>query len=1068
MLKQFGYCLILLLCFDARAVDQTRHWADHTVFGINKLAPHATAFHFSNRESALSGDQKRSPWFQSLDGDWKFHWVSRPADAPKGFEAPGFDDSDWGVIPVPANWEVSGYGKPIYLDERYPYNAQWPDVPLDYNPVGSYRRTFELDPAWQGRQVRLFFGAVRSAMYVWINGQWAGYSQGAKTPAEFDITALLKPGRNSIALKIFRWSDASYLESQDMLRMSGIERSIHLEAQPLVQVTDFFARAGLNDNDRTAVLDLDVDITNLAAHETSLSVLVTLLDPLAESEPLFSAIKNLHISGQGRTKINFFKEIHDIRPWTAETPKLYTLLLELIDDKGDVQSVIRDDIGFRRVEIHEGLLKVNGQAITIRGVNRHETHPETGHVVSIETMVRDIELMKQNNINAVRSSHYPNDPRWYDLTDRYGLWVIDEANIESHPLAINAGTQLGNEMSWLPAHLDRSRRMLERDKNHPSIIFWSLGNEAGEGKIFESTYQMIKLRDPSRPVQYEPAGLAAYTDIYAPMYPSIERLVAYAKTEPERPLIMIEYAHAMGNSVGNLADYWAAIGSFPALQGGFIWDWVDQSLAYIDEQGRRYWAYGHDYHPDLPTDGNFLNNGLVDPDRNPHPHLYEVRKVYQPVRFTAIDVSKGFFEIENHYDFIDTGHLDFSWALLEDGETIKTEVLDVAVLRAGQKVRLDIEIQGFTNAAGREYHLELSAHQRQNQHGVSNGHRIAWEQFSIRKNDQLTESSVESQALELLETPEVFTITGKNFELTFCRKTGVISNYRFEGSQLMLEGPAPNFWRPPTDNDLGNGMHDWASVWQQAGPQRQLVSMTASRANTGDIEINTRYRLDVTGSELQVDYDIGGHGGILVSMELIPGDAELPPIPRFGMQMRLPGSFKNISWFGRGPHESYADRKSSAAIGVYHSVIENEFHRYSRPQETGNKTDVRWMALTGENNIGLLAIGRPLISTSSWPFSMQDLEFVAAKQGSESASGLVPITSKHGAELQPKNFVTWNIDDRQMGVGGDTSWGRPVHEQYMIKAEQMLYSFILLPFDSQQQQAAQLARSLLFQSELNH
>jgi beta-galactosidase len=546
-------CLLLAQCFAVPATAAP-HWADHTVFGINKLEPHATAFHFEKLESALIGEPMRSAWFQSLDGQWKFQWVSKPADAPDGFEAPGYDDTGWAFIPVPANWEVEGYGKPIYLDERYPFDARWPAVPIDYNPVGLYRRTFDLNPAWEGRQVRLSFGAVRSAMYVWINGELAGYSQGAKTPAEFDVTRLLKPGQNSIALKVIRWSDASYLESQDMLRMSGIERSIHLEALPLVQVTDFFARAGLDNSFRTGKLDLDVDVANLNTTESVVGIKVSLIDPQGDSHEIYSSTQEVRIAAGDETRLNFKQDIKGIRTWTAETPDLYTLLIELSDGQGKTRSVVRDDIGFRHIEIKAGQLKVNGKAITIRGVNRHETHPETGHVVDPETMIQDIQLMKQNNINAVRSAHYPNDPLWYDLTDRYGLWVIDEANIESHPLAIDEETQLGNEMSWLPAHLERTRRMVERDKNHPSIIIWSLGNEAGEGAIFEKTYQWIKQRDPSRPVQYEPAGLATYTDIFAPMYPSIERLVSYAETQPERPLIMIEYAHAMGNSVGNRED----------------------------------------------------------------------------------------------------------------------------------------------------------------------------------------------------------------------------------------------------------------------------------------------------------------------------------------------------------------------------------------------------------------------------------------------------------------------------------------------------------------------------------
>ncbi len=1063
--------VLVLLLVAGLSEGQPRHtptandWENHQVFGRYKLPPHATLFDYASREAALRDDFTRSPFFQSLDGTWKFHWSRKPADAPVGFEQPGYDDGGWDEIPVPANWEVEGYGHAIYLDERYPFDAEWPRVPRDYNPVGCYRRDFEIDPAWNGRRIRLHFGGVRSAMYVWINGESAGYSQGAKTPAEFDVTRLVRPGTNTIALKVFRWSDASYLESQDMLRMSGIERGVHLRAVPPVHVADFFARASLGDAFRDGLLSLDVDVANRSPEMARIHVRYTLLDGSALETVAFSQDR-LAIPAGGTARVAFTARLEGVRAWSAETPHLYPLLIEVRSASGEILSVVREDVGFRRLEVRGGQLLFNGRAITIRGVNRHETHPETGHVVDVATMLRDLRLMKRHNVNAVRSAHYPNDPRWYDLTDRYGLYVVDEANIESHPLAIHEETQLGNEMSWLPAHLDRTRRMVERDKNHPSIILWSLGNEAGEGKVFEATYAWIKGRDPSRPVQYEPAGREPYTDVFCPMYPPIERLVDYATEEPPpaRPLIMIEYAHAMGNSVGNLADYWQAIDAYPLLQGGFIWDWVDQSLARFDERGRRYWAYGHDYHPDLPTDGNFLNNGLVDPDRVPHPHLHEVKKVYQPLRFEMIDAGSGRFRVRNRYDFRDLAHLGLDWSLLEDGLEIAAGSAPMPRVAAGEAGEVAIDFPDAPMRPGREVHLTLRARTRGPAPLVPAGTEVAWDQFEIPvPGDGDGESPAGERVaggapIELLETAEQYRVRGEGFELAFSRASGELTQYRFRDHDLILEGPRPNFWRAPTDNDLGNGMHEWAAVWRDAGPGRELISCQAAPDGPAAVEVVTAYRLPAVEGRLEMHYRVLAGGEIEVEQRLELGRDDLPKIPRVGTRLVLPQRFQFVSWYGRGPHESYADRKTSARIGRWAETVSGGFHRYSRPQETGNKTGVRWMAITDEAGVGWLAVGAPTLEASAWPFAPSDLDFVPGAKGVESASGLVPVTSRHGAELMPRGFTTWNLDARQMGVGGDTSWGRPVHEQYTIPAVDQSYRFLLVPFDSREREAGELAR----------
>jgi len=578
---------------------QASHF-NHQIFEENKLASRATFFGFE-REGLL--EKENSKRFLSLNGNWKFNWVKDPKKRPTTFQNITFDDTDWVTIPVPANWEVEGYGHPIYLDERYPFTTKWPDAPTDYNPVGTYRKEISFDKELLSQDIILHFAGAKSAMYVYVNGNYVGYSQGSKTPAEFNITKYLSEGKNLIALQMFRWSDASYLESQDMLRMSGIEREVYVYAQPKVFVSDYHANTNLDDSCLNGIFKGTFSVRNSTPNAAKRTILLEVFD---QGTSIFKTSEDITIPAKTITKVVSDKIIEQVKQWSAELPNLYTLKIAL-EDKTNAKNnqYIQKAIGFKSIEIKNSQVLVNGKAIYFRGVDRHETDPYTGHVVSRESMEKDIRLMKQNNINAVRSSHYPNDPYWLDLCDRYGLYVIDEANIESHPLAIDKDTQIGNEMSWLPAHMMRTQRMYYRDRNHPSIYSWSLGNEAGEGDVFRATYKWLKENDDNRIVQYEPAGKDDYTDLYCPMYPKPEYLVNHGKSNSDKPSIMIEYAHAMGNSAGNLQEYWDIIETYPNLQGGFIWDWVDQSLEYTNENGKPYLAYGHDYHPNLPTDGNF-------------------------------------------------------------------------------------------------------------------------------------------------------------------------------------------------------------------------------------------------------------------------------------------------------------------------------------------------------------------------------------------------------------------------------------------------------------------------------
>ena len=1051
LLLKISLTIIFLLSPFAEGKAQKREpWENNEVFAINKEAPHATLFPFQSRDAALINDKEKNDNFILLNGLWKFDWQRSPKNKPKGFEAINFNDDNWNQIPVPGNWETEGFGYPIYLDERFPFTTTWPDAPKEYNPIGSYRKPFTLPSSWKNKQVFLHVGAAKSSLDVWLNGKKIGFSQGSKTPAEFDLTSYIKDNENLLAFQIRRWTDASYLESQDMLRISGIERDVYLYATPKQHIFDFHAKPTLNKNFDQGSLAVDITLKNFATKRSTQKVEVQLLDPRSNMKVLLSKETKVKVSAKSTVELSIEDELKQAALWSAETPNLYTLLVNLKDSKGNIIESVRDEIGFRHLAVVNNQLTINGKAITIRGVDRHETDPQHGHVVTKASMEKDIKLMKQFNINAVRSSHYPNSPYWYDLTDKYGLYVIDEANIESHPLAINKKTQLGNEMSWLPAHLDRTQRMFERDKNHPSIIIWSLGNEAGEGKIFKATYRWLKDNDNSRLVQYEPAGEEHYTDVFAPMYPSIERLVKYAESNPSRPAIMIEYAHAMGNSVGNLKDYWQAIEKYDVLQGGFIWDWVDQSLEYTNENGVKYWAYGKDFHPDLPSDGNFLNNGLMTPDRKPHPHAFEVKKVYQAIRFSVQDINKGRYLVENRYDFIDLAQFDLQWKIEADGALFAQGQQSLPSVSPSKKEIISLSLPKLPDSDNKEYFITLSAVVREPQGLLSVGHELAYEQFQLPV--QLIVKNAKSSSATMVikqDNNEVITVNNGDTEAVFDKKSGWLTQYTYKNSHLLKSPLRANFWRAPTDNDLGNGMQTWAAIWQTASDKLVLKSLTKQKIAEGFKVISLHNSSDFKGN-YQVEYSIYNNGHIHVQNNLtIESGQELPNLPRLGIQLTMPGEFQQLSWFGRGPHESYADRKTSAQISLYKSLVKDQIHHYVRPQENANKTDVRWIALKDDNDLGLLAVGDQVLNASAWPYKQSDIDFIAGKDGEASASGLVPVTSKRGAEVPIRDLVTVNIDHKQMGVGGDTSWGRLVHAQYTIPAKSYQYGFTLIPFSLQ-------------------
>jgi beta-galactosidase len=1020
------------------AGQEVPDWEDQNVFAVNKEAPHATLFPFATRDAALRNDKSTSPYYQSLNGTWKFNWVRAPADRPVDFYREQYDDSGWSDIPVPGNWEVNGFGVPIYLNQPYPFERNPPYIHHDYNPVGSYRTHFNIPDDWMSREIFIHFGAVKSAMYLWINGVQVGYSQGSKLPAEFNLTDVIRPGENTLALEVYRWSDGSYLEDQDFWRLSGIEREVYLYATPNVHIRDFSVVGGLDESFRDGRLELTANIqnyTSLPLEDIMLNV--ELLDDSGRSalgDRSLSA--TVPIRRNEELTVRFEEPVLSPAKWTAETPNLYTILLTLTDGRDRTIEVITARVGFRTVDVTGGRLLVNGAPILIKGVNRHEHDPLTGHYVSEESMRRDIQLMKQFNINAVRTAHYPNDPLWYELCDEYGLYVVDEANIESHGMYYHPDTTLGNNPEWMAAHLDRTIRMVERDKNHPSIIIWSLGNEGGNGVNFYATYEWIKDRDPTRPVQYERALQDWNTDIIVPQYPRFERMIRYAEQYTDRPYIMSEYAHAMGNSVGNFQDYWDVIKRYNILQGGFIWDWVDQGLLKTTESGKTIFAYGGDFGPpDTPSDGNFLLNGVVMPDRRPSPALWEVKKVYQSIDITAADLEEGRITVANNYAFRNIDDLVLAWAVTADGIPQQSGEMPGLEILPGDSLLVDLPLDAIDPQPGVEYHLDLSFRTTVPTDLVPVGHEVAFEQFRLPafREAPPTAPGV-AHPLQLSQTPGITTVTGTEFTLQFDTRAGRITSFVYAGTELILVGPRPNFWRAPTDNDFGGRWQRRLGVWRTAGPDIEILGTTVTRVSDGEIRIATEGLVPAGSSTYRTTYTILGTAEVIIDNHFIPGGGDLPRMPRFGMQITLPGVFSNVEWYGRGPHESYWDRKAGARVGRYRGTVSEQFHPYIRPQENGNKTDVRWMALSNNEGTGLSIAGMPLLSMSALHYLMEDLDPGEEKQ------------PRHSGELTERDLVNVHVDLRQMGVGGINSWGPTALPQYSLDYEEYRYRFRLQPF----------------------
>lgn len=1229
------FLLVAPLTVASDAMAGQPDWENQMVVGRNKEPGRATSLVYDSRESAEAATCTASPYFKNLNGSWKFHWSPDPDSRPADFHKSSFSVDTWDDLPVPSNWQMHGYGVPLYSNIPYPFHVDPPRVMGEpaksftnfdqRNPVGSYRRSFSVPAEWQGRQVFLQFDGVDSAFYVWVNGRKVGYSQDSRTVALFNITSHLQPGENTLAVEVYRYSDGSYLEDQDFWRLSGIFRDVSLWSAAELHLRDFFVHTDLDAHYRDAEFSVDLDVQNFSQRDQRFSIEAELLN--AQGDAIFSDVAvDGSVRAGGTAGATISQTVLNPAKWSAEQPRLYRLLLTLKDGDGKVVAVTTCNVGFREVEIKDGLLLVNGQPIYIKGVNRHEHDPITGHAVSVELMIEDIRLMKQFNINAVRTSHYPDDPRWYDLCDRYGLYLIDETNIESHGMGYGPKS-LAKDPAWELAHLDRAQRMVERDKNHPSVIIWSLGNEAGNGVNFHTNYDWIKQRDPSRPVHYERAGTDSNTDIFCPMYARIPSVVGYASGTPDRPMILCEYAHAMGNSVGNLQDYWDAFESYDHLQGGFIWDWVDQGLTksvpsarilsdqsrtdlqatvlgsvdaesgvtgavvvdadstldltgpltleaeffgniaqgmnpliskgdhqyllridsnglnftlhqggwqgltvrydqagltpgwnrvtavydgnqmaiYVNGRdvgrkpfsgqidrsphgvnvgrnseiadrvcglpiryariygraltpaeiagdkrpnsgllldldltkvskeevkvgrGEAFFAYGGDY-GDQPNDGNFCINGLISPDRKPNPHLWEVKKVYQNIKVTPENLAEGTVRIQNKFFFTNLNEFQASWVLRCNGRDVQSGGLAPLDIEPQASKTVRIPVQKVENPRG-EYLLTVAFALRDETTWAEKTHVVAWDQFIMPwKQAQPNAVAMDVQSAQVVESEKCVTLTANDVVIVIGKKSGVIESYRIGDVELLSSPLVPHFWKSPNDNQMRNNFASRMGAWRNAGEGRQLVSFSTSKAG-GEINVVVKFRLPVADADYSLDYSIAPDGAVKIQAKYKPNASKAPSLPRFGMTMTVPEAFNQVCWYGRGPQETYWDRKTGGEIAIYRNTVDDMVYDYVRPQDSGNRTDVRWATLTNVEGTGFKVQGLTPLSVSAWPYTQADLEAAA-----------------HPYDLPRRETNSVFIDYKLHGVGGDNSWGARTHDEYTLPGNQgYAYGFALIP-----------------------
>ncbi len=1075
MKKTLIFICIFISCLDLFGQTFTE-WQDPAVFEVNKLYPRANIQQY--RRDAIHRVQCNDAMnrVSTMDGRWAFHHVPNADERPTDFFRTDYDDSGWGTIPVPGNWELNGYGVPVYVNTTNDFdNSQLPKVPVKGNAVGSYRKWVDIDKTWEDKQVIINIGGAKSCFYLWVNGEFVGYSEDSKTNSEFDITKFVKFGeRNLIALQVFKWSDGSYFECQDFWRLSGIERCITIYAQPKTHILDYKVVADLDTTYKNGVLDVEVTVENLDAisnGKTFRAVVELWKDHVvgANNYSPLRKITNVEFHNIGKQTLHFQMVVPDVQSWNAEHPYLYSLWVILEDDKGNSLDDVAMYIGFRNIRIEDGLLKVNGVPVTIRGVNRHEHDPRTGHVVSVERMEQDILLMKANNINTVRTSHYPNNPEFYNLCDYYGLYVIDEANAESHAQGYGEKS-LAKRADFKEATVARVRNMYERDKNHPCVIVWSLGNESGNGVCYEAAYDWLKAKDSSRPVQYERALYDRNTDIVAIMYPSADYLAEYARKPQTRPFIMCEYAHAMGNSCGGLSNYWDTIYKYPQLQGGCIWDWVDQGLLTKDAQGREFYAYGGDFGENMPSDGNFCINGLVDPDRKPHPQLAEVRKVYQPIKIEAVDLEKLQFRIINRFDFSNLEEYTLLYRLRPDvahepavhpdsflrppmpGEplsgyipmvpmhlaphdtsyfTMPQEIVeavrDLDTVAPGRDVMVDFYL-GPKTYSRPQWQKDLM---KEKQDSTFWNHVVAYEQFKLpvpTRKPNVPNLGFEKDTIQYQWNGNDLNIIIGQTKIVFDRTQGCISTIEKDGKPVVVDGPRLNFWRPPTDNDHVDGHGEL--LWRRIGLDSLTWIVCDEKFENGSKFFYAKIRKDAKNTlgeiviEAEEQYFVSQSGDILVGFTIVE-PRWVPLLTKIGAQMKVSKELFTTEWVGYA-QETYTDRQACGFVGHYEAPTDDLFHHYVRPQAAGNRMETRYVSLLDKDHRQMLSaqVDHRNCQFSIYPYSDDDIG-----------------QAKHTNELNQFEYYTFNIDFKQSGLGTATCGPGVAHKDLLVN--QHLYGFNL-------------------------
>lgn len=1020
------------------------------IVSVNRMPMRANAFAYENKTLAKKRIKENSKYFLSLNGQWKFNWVQNPNNRPETFYKIDFDDSKWVNFPVPANWELNGYGLPIYVNQPYEFagrrltgarmNPPF-DIPEDNDPVGSYRKKIVIPQDWDGRQVFIHLGAVKSAFFIWVNGKKVGYSEDSKLAAEFDITDYVKPGENLIALQVYRWSDGSYLECQDMWRISGIERDVYLYATPKLDVRDFKVQSNLTNNYKDGTLKIDLEIDSYKLDKNTLhskpdtfSTNVQLVD--ASGKEIYNEdSKGVQtVLGRYKTNIHFDTIFSNVNTWSAEIPYLYTLFITLKDNIGNVLEVIPIRVGFRSIEIRGRDFLVNGKRVFFKGVNRHEHDPKTGHVVSIADMRKDMEMMKKLNVNAVRHSHYPPNPYWMDLCDEYGLYVIDEANIESHGRYYDLEYTLANDKKWRKPYLERIKRMYERDKNYPSIITWSLGNEAGNGCNMYEGYDWLKKKD-TRPVQYERAELDYNTDVVCPQYPDPNWVSGWANAKDARPMIMSEYAHIMGNSLGNFKDYWDAIETTPGAQGGYVWEWIDQAIDTL-KNGKRIMAYGGDFPLTGPvnedfSDNNFCVKGVVTAYRKLTPMAVELKKVHQYIKTKYLGDNQ--VEIENTYFFKDLNNVKLDWELLENGKVVENGHIPNIVVLPRQKNRVIIPVKAKLNDR-KEYLLNIYYRLKTPEPFLEKDYEIACEQISYKGGTHASVFKADHEKLDAVQNGDNITLKGKDFSVAFDKKLGVLSAYILKGQTLIESGPRPAFYRAPTDNDIGADLNRSLRKWREVYDSTSLSDFKLEQLSSGSCKIIFTKNILAGKAKTIQTFIVYGNGTINVLNSFDVQNDQEPTLMRIGNDMQINKQFNKIQWYGRGPWENYWDRHYASQVGIYKQSLSEQYFQYARPQESGNKTDVRWIAMTNTKGKGIrVDFADSLLSVSALPYSINDLDPAPEKH------------QYHSGELIERDRIYMHIDLRQLGVQGIDSWGSMPLEKYWIKPGKYNYSYWISP-----------------------